>query len=124
MIFLSGDRHFGELLKIERPGAYPLLRVHVEPAHVAAAGKARQVDRANPDIVPGTLVAKRQFGLIRVSGPGNDRRIAFEARDTEGSLLWRHEIGAGDLRFPRNAAPRHDGRAHDGAHASRAARRF
>ena len=24
LIFLSGDRHFGELLRVERPGAYPL----------------------------------------------------------------------------------------------------
>jgi len=39
---------------------------------------------------------------MRVSGPGNDRRIAFEAHDTEGTLLWRHEIKAGDLRFARD----------------------
>ena len=70
---------------------------------MAAEAGVDDVERANPDIVPATLVVKRQFGLIRISGPGNDRRIAFEGRDTEGALLWRHELKASDLRFPRNA---------------------
>ena len=35
VIFLSGDRHFSELLRIERPDAVSALRVHVEPAHLA-----------------------------------------------------------------------------------------
>jgi len=104
VIFLSGDRHFGELLKVERPGAYPLLEYTSSPLTSRPPARLDEVDRANPDIVPGTLVAKRQFGLIRVSGPANERRIAFEARDSEGSLLWRHEIHAGDLRFPRNSS--------------------
>jgi hypothetical protein len=51
--------------------------------------------------VPGTLVGKRQFGLIRVSGRGDDRRIALESYDASGALAWRHEIRARDLRFPR-----------------------
>ncbi len=49
----------------------------------------------------GTLALKRQFGLIRITGPGNDRKIALESYDTGGILLWRHEIAARELRFPR-----------------------
>jgi len=103
VIFLSGDRHFGELLKVERPGAYPLFEYTSSPLTSRAPAKLDDVDRENPDVVPGTLAAKRQFGIIRVTGPGNDRRIAFEARDSEGSLIWRREIGAADLHFPRSA---------------------
>ena len=99
MIFLSGDRHFGELLKIERPGAYPIYEFTSSPLTSSPPAKVDAVERANPDLVPDTLVAKRQFGLVRISGPGNDRRIAFEARDTDGKLLWRREIRANDLRF-------------------------
>ena len=102
VVFLSGDRHFGELLKIERAGAYPLYEFTSSPLTSRPPARVDKADAANPDVVPGTLVVKRQFGLMRVSGPGNDRRIAFEARDTEGALLWRHEIKAGDLRFARD----------------------
>jgi hypothetical protein len=51
--------------------------------------------------VSGTQVARRQFGLIRVTGPGNDRRLALESYDSAGTLLWRHELRASELRFPR-----------------------
>ena len=101
LVFLSGDRHFGELLKIERPGAYPLVEFTSSPLTSRPPVRLDKADRANPDIVPGTLAVQRQFGLIRISGPENERRIAFEARGTEGSLIWRHEIRASDLRFPR-----------------------
>lgn len=103
VLFLSGDRHFGELLKIERPGAYPLYEFTSSPLTSQPPARLDRAETANPDVVPGTLVAKRQFGLIRLSGPGNDRRIAFESRDTDGALLWRHEIKVSDLRFPRDA---------------------
>ena len=103
VIFVSGDRHFGELLRIARAGAYPLYEFTSSPLTSRPPTRLDEADRANPDVVADTLVVKRQFGLIRVAGPGNDRRIAFEARDTAGALLWRHEIRAADLRFPRAA---------------------
>ena len=103
LVFLSGDRHFGELLKLQRPGAYPIHEFTSSPLTSRPPARLDEADRANPDIVPGTLAVKRQFGLVRVSGPGNDRGVVFEAHDTEGSLLWRHEIKASDLRFPRDA---------------------
>ena len=101
VVFLSGDRHFGELLKIERAGAYPLYEYTSSPLTSQPVTKPDAAERDNPDVVAGTLQGKRQFGLIRVSGPGNDRRIAFEAYDSDGNPLWRHEIRANDLRFPR-----------------------
>ena len=96
-------RPFGEVTRVERPGAYPLHEFTSSPLTSRPPARLDEADRANPDVVPDTLVAKRQFGLIRVTGPGNDRRIAFEARDSAGVLLWRHEIGAADLRYPRAA---------------------
>jgi hypothetical protein len=62
-------------------------------------------ERNNPQVVAGTLVGKRQFGLIRISGPGNDRNIALESYDQAGAMLWRQELRAQDLRFPRKKPP-------------------
>jgi alkaline phosphatase D len=103
VLFVSGDRHFGELLKVERPGAYPLYEFTSSPLTSRPPARLDGADTTNPDVVPGTLVAKRQFGLIRIGGPGNNRRIALEAHDTDGTLLWRHELNAADMRFPREA---------------------
>lgn len=100
VVFLSGDRHFGELLRIERPGAYPLYEFTSSPLTSRPPARIDGAERTNPDLVAGTLAVKRQFGLIRIDGAGNDRRISLEAYDGDGALLWRHEIAARDLRFP------------------------
>ena len=100
LVFLSGDRHFGELLRVERPGAYPLHEFTSSPLTSKPWEKPAARERDNPQVVPGTLVGKRQFGLIKVTGPGNDRRIELSSRDQEGVLLWTYELRASDLRIP------------------------
>ena len=100
LIFLSGDRHFTELLKVDRVGGYPLYEFTSSP--LTSGTFDPPGEKSNPDIVPGTYVVKRQFGMIRVSGPGNDRTITFESYDQKGELQWRHEIRALDLTFRRS----------------------
>ncbi|TMG98114.1 MAG: alkaline phosphatase family protein [Betaproteobacteria bacterium] len=99
LIFLSGDRHFTELLKIERVGGYPLFEFTSSPLTSGTFDPPGEKD--NPDIVQGTYVVKRQFGMIRVTGPGNDRTVALESYDQKGELQWRHEIRARNLGFAR-----------------------
>jgi len=101
VVFLTGDRHFSELIKIERPGAYPLYEFTSSPLTSSPWTNPPMEEQTSPDIVPGTLVFKRQFGLIRVTGPGNDRRFALESYDQKGVLQWRQEIRASDLKFPK-----------------------
>jgi alkaline phosphatase D len=101
VMFASGDRHFTELLRIDRPGAYPLYEFTSSPLTSRPWEAPERAEQANPDVVAGTLVGKRQFGLIRLTGPANARRIALESYDAKGTLLWRHELRAQDLRFSR-----------------------
>ncbi len=101
VVFLSGDRHFGELLKLERPGAYPLYEFTSSPLTARPWGRPDRAELVNPDLVPGTLVGKRQFGLIHATGAGEERMLALESRDASGTLLWRHEIPVRDLAFAR-----------------------
>jgi hypothetical protein len=52
------------------------------------------------------LLAKPPFGLIRVTGPTDDRRLSLESYDGAGELLWCHAVRANDLRFPGRPGPR------------------
>ena len=104
VLFLSGDRHFGELLKIERPDAYPLYEFTSSPLTSNPWETPESGERENPDVVPGTLVGKRQFGLLRIGGAGPARTLVLESVDVAGTSLWRHEIPFAALRYPR-AAP-------------------
>ena len=100
VVFLSGDRHFTELLRVPRAGAYPLYEFTSSPLTSRAWETPEKRERDNPDVVPGTLVGKRQFGLIRIGGPGPSRKLTLESVDAAGLSLWRHEIPFSELRYP------------------------
>ena len=89
------------MLRIERPGAYPLYEFTSSPLTSRPWARIDRAEYDNPDLVPGTLVGKRQFGLVRANGAGDRRSITLESHDTSGTLLWRHEIPVRDLTFAR-----------------------
>lgn len=101
VIFLSGDRHFGELLKIERAGTYPLYEFTSSPLSYRAVPNPDAAERNNRDLVPGTFRNQRQFGIVRVTGPFDQRTVTFEAYDSDGVLLWRHSVASSEIRNPR-----------------------
>ena len=105
VVFVSGDRHFAELLRIERPRAYPLHEFTVSPL-TAGVANASQEERDNPDALPGTFTTQRNFGMLRFSGPREARKVAFELYDSDGKLLWQRSVAAADLRPPLEAAPK------------------
>lgn len=99
VVFLSGDRHHSELMRMERPGAYPL---HEFTSSPLTAGAVRQLrDAENPFRVPGTLVTgQRSFGTVHVEGPRTARVMTLRAHAADGSVLWEHRLAAADLRMP------------------------
>jgi alkaline phosphatase D len=103
VVFLSGDRHFSELLKIDRPGTYPLYEFTSSPLTSRPWANPENGELQNPDVVRGTLAGKRQFGMIRLTGPGNARVLALESYDTTAARLWRIEIPLRDLQSPKAA---------------------
>lgn len=98
VVFLSGDRHFGGLWRIERPGTYPLHEFTSSPLTAGPVVNPSVDERGNPELVPGTLVNQRNFGMLRVSGPRTERVLTLEAYDADGKLLWQRRIAAAELR--------------------------
>jgi alkaline phosphatase D len=98
VLFLSGDRHLGGLWRIERAGAYPLHEFTSSPLTAGAFASPPAEERANRDLVPGTLVTQRNFGMVRVAGPRDARVLTLEAYGASGTLLWQRRIAAAELR--------------------------
>ena len=101
VVFLSGDRHYTELIRLKDVGTYPLYDFTSSPL---TAGNANPypVEENNPDRVPGTLVkGVKSFGMIEVTGTTKERKLILRAFDGDGSELWKHEISAGELKFPK-----------------------
>lgn len=99
VLFLSGDRHHTELLKVRWPGSdYPWLEYTSSPLG-SGAGAGGAAEQENPARVPGTFVTRtRNFGLIKVSGPWRNRKLTLTAHDKTGQELWKHEVTEQQMR--------------------------
>lgn len=99
VVFISGDRHFAELIKRKEEGLYPLYDFTSSPLTSGPAmPKAAEAD--NPSRIKGTLVTgKRNFGMLQVTGTAKERTLLMKCFDTAGIELWRHEIKLSELTF-------------------------
>ncbi len=106
VVFISGDRHMTELIRLEDSTFYPLYDF-TSSALTAGISSPRGPEINNPYRVPGTLVSDaHSFGLLRVHGPRTDRTLTLECRDVSGAVRWTHELRARDLRPPGRAGNR------------------
>jgi alkaline phosphatase D len=110
VLFLSGDRHRTELIRVERSGQYPLYDFTSSPL-TAGVSAPRDAERDNPSRVAGTLLVEHSFGMLRFEGPPSDRRVRLQAYDKAGVLKWERVVPRSELSFPRTpgapAAPGH-----------------
>jgi alkaline phosphatase D len=98
VLFLSGDRHFGGLWRVDRPGTYPLYEFTSSPLTAGAFTNPPAEERDNPDLLQGTLVTQRNFGMVRVSGPRKERVLSLESYGADGKLIWQRKVWASELR--------------------------
>lgn len=99
VLFLSGDRHHTELIRLEDKNFYPLYDYTSSPLTSGTHAPGKEAE--NPARVPGTFVTeKRNFGMLRFEGPRTERKLTMECYDKTGKLLWKQEVKANDLRAP------------------------
>ena len=96
VVILSGDRHFTELSRLERPGLYPLYELTVSP--LTASPFAAAAQEPNPLRLPQTLVTERNFALLEFTGPSTDRALHIRVYNSAGNLLWERTLRAAELR--------------------------
>ena len=94
VVFLSGDRHRGELTRLERPGSYPLYDLTVSPLTAGVYAE----EEPNTLRVPGTFVAERHFATLEFDGPADDRRLTMTVYGSDGASRWSRTIHATELR--------------------------
>jgi alkaline phosphatase D len=90
VLFLSGDRHFTELSKLERNGNYPLYDWTVSPLTSGIAESYKQDKNTNQ--VEGSLFTVNNFGTILFSGNAANRQMKLSLFDKEGAALWNKVI--------------------------------
>lgn len=95
VIFLTGDKHWTELSRMERGGSYPLYDLTVSP--LTAGPSTGWKNEQNDFRVEGTVVNDRNFGLLEVTGPLKERVLTITIQDHTGAVRWKRAIPASEL---------------------------
>ncbi|MCB2221020.1 MAG: alkaline phosphatase family protein [Bacteroidetes bacterium] len=97
VFFLTGDRHFAELSKIDRNGTYPFYDLTVSALTAGPAGE-KSLNEANPFRVDGTYYGQRNYALLNITGPRNDRELSIQLKNNQGEVVWEKSINENDLK--------------------------
>ena len=97
VIFLSGDRHFSEVSKMDRFNSYPLHDFTVSPLTSGYCDICE--NEKNKYRIPGSGVFERNFGTITISGLNNNRTLNYTIFNNKGEALWNYILHEDDLKY-------------------------
>lgn len=97
VIFLTGDTHYSELLKLNREGTYPLYDFTCSPIS-SFLGEVNTDEKNDPMLVPGTLVKHRNFSRVSIDGTKGKRVCEIELFNDKAKLLWKYTIPESELK--------------------------
>ena len=90
VVFLTGDRHFTELsilTKNDKPTIYDLTL-----SALTSGSNTHALEEENDNRIEGTVVMKRNFGVISFSGTKDERIMKINVCDTNGNEIWTKEF--------------------------------
>ena len=98
IVFLTGDRHHSEIIKVERPGTYPLYDITVSPL-TSGTHSFGGAEKNNPYRVLG-IDEKQNYGKFSFSGNRGDRKMTVEYFGIKGNKLAEWSIKEKELKTP------------------------
>ena len=96
VVMLTGDRHYSELSKREWKG-YTFYDFTSSPLTSVIINYRHMKGYHNTYNVQGSLIFKRNFGKIGVSGPADNRVCKLELYSNVGKRLYSYNISANEL---------------------------
>jgi alkaline phosphatase D len=99
VIFLTGDRHHSEIIKVERPGTYPLVDITVSPL-TSGTHSFGGPEKNNPYRLLG-IDEKQNYAKFSFSGKRNERKLTVDFFGVKGDTLGTWSISEKDLKTPQ-----------------------
>lgn len=99
VIFLTGDRHHSEIIKVERPGTYPLVDITVSPL-TSGTHSFGGPEKNNPYRLLG-IDEKQNYAKFSFSGKRNERKLTVDFFGVKGDTLGTWSISEKELKTPQ-----------------------
>lgn len=96
VVFLTGDKHYSEIIRKERKGKYTLFEITVSPL-TSSPSQAGGTERLNKYRVSGTLVETNNFARISVTGEPGDRQLKVQFFDSNKRKVGEWQVSSTEL---------------------------
>lgn len=90
VVFLTGDVHFSEIAALRKKGKPTIWDITSSPLNSGANTHAMEKD--NKLRLEESVIMKRNFVKIDLSGPVKERKLNLTYYDTDGNSIWNYEI--------------------------------
>ncbi len=93
VLVLSGDVHWGEIMRLDRPDSYPLYEVTSSGfthTHGFAVASSHRIGRA---------YTKLNFGMVRIDWTQSDPDLTLQVHDEKGGAQIEHKLRLGELKY-------------------------
>jgi alkaline phosphatase D len=97
IIFLTGDRHHSEIIKLNRTSLYPLYDITVSP-YTSGVSKVSGAEENNPNRVNNTLIEAQNFAKISFTGKKGERLMSVDFIGIKGEKLGAWSISEKEIR--------------------------
>jgi alkaline phosphatase D len=99
VVFLTGDRHHSEIIKVDRSGSYPLYDITCSPL-TSGTHKFGGSEKNNPYRVLG-IDEKQNYTKFSFSGKRNERKMLVEYFGLKGEKLGEWTVSEKELKTPQ-----------------------
>ncbi len=97
VVFVTGDRHHSELLKLQPEGcSYAMYDFTCSPISSGVHTNLGN-ETNNPYRIPGSLLTQHNFGRVSVKGEKGKRNLNLELFDKYGNKKWEYSIPQNNL---------------------------
>ena len=100
VLFISGDRHHAELIRLQEKDVYPLYDFTTSPLTMYPVKISKKsVEYTNPYKVKDTYFPSYNYAKISVTGTTGNRKCTLELKDKKGKIVWKYEIPETELQL-------------------------
>ncbi len=103
VVFLTGDRHHSEVIKMTRSNLYPLYDITVSPYTSGISKVAKSPEENNPLREPNTLIEAQNFAKFSFVGKKGERIMKVEFIGIKGDKLGEWSVNENSLKSPDNS---------------------
>ncbi len=97
LVFLTGDRHFTEMITYKPNANFYAIPEYTNSAVTSGGAKPTKLETNNPQRVEGSLFLENNFGRLSVSGEPKNRVLLIETLDAKGDVKWKKMINQNEL---------------------------